>query len=93
MTRATDPSFDPSRRRLLFGRAAEAPRLASIGEGCLALAGVCCQSCGDACAERAIRFRPTLRGAPRPELRTEACTGCGDCVAACPSACIQVRPA
>jgi len=57
---------------------------ARIQETCLALRGVHCQSCGDACGESAITFRPTLGGAPRPAVDAASCTGCGACVGACP---------
>ncbi|WP_404379248.1 ferredoxin-type protein NapF [Caenispirillum salinarum] len=65
--------------------------LASIGSGCLAEAGVMCQSCGDACPERAIRFALVRGGAPRPSLDRDACTACGACVSVCPADVIAVR--
>lgn len=47
-------------------------------------ANVVCRSCGDACGEAAIRFSPRLGGAACPAVLADRCTGCGDCVSACP---------
>jgi ferredoxin-type protein NapF len=57
---------------------------ASIGDDCLALNFVDCQSCRDACPEQAIRFQPQRGGPFRPYLDQDACTGCGACLAVCP---------
>jgi ferredoxin-type protein NapF len=79
----------------IFGEVAEAPwaLVAEIGEACLALRGVVCQSCRDACPAAAIRFELVHRSAPRPRVDMEACTGCGACVAGCPTAAVAVRAA
>ncbi|EKV29473.1 Ferredoxin-type protein NapF (periplasmic nitrate reductase) [Caenispirillum salinarum AK4] len=66
--------------------------LVSIGASCLAEAGVMCQSCGDACPERAIRFALVRGGAPRPSLDLDACTACGACVSVCPADAIAIHP-
>jgi ferredoxin-type protein NapF len=63
---------------------------AAIGDACLTLRGVVCQSCRDTCASGAIRFTPALRSAPRPTVETDQCTGCGACVAGCPVQAITV---
>lgn len=63
---------------------------AGITANCLAQQDVVCRSCGDACAEAAIRFRPRLGGAARPELDLGNCTGCGACVGTCPVQAIAV---
>jgi ferredoxin-type protein NapF len=57
---------------------------AQIASTCMAHADTVCRSCGDACMEAAIRFRPRLGGAALPEVDGEKCTGCGACVAPCP---------
>jgi len=63
-----------------------------IASGCLAPQGVLCRTCGDVCDARAIRFRPRVGGPPHPEVSAAACTGCGACVAACPSRSITLTP-
>ncbi|WP_326838338.1 ferredoxin-type protein NapF [Halomonas sp. 328] len=75
----------------VFDRARPAfPWRAELGPDCLALAGVHCQSCQEACEARAIRFTPTLGGPPRPHLESDACTGCGACLPVCPSGAITL---
>lgn len=66
-------------------------RVATIGGACLAVQGVHCQSCRDACPEQAIRFLPE-RAVPRPRVGTDRCTACGACVSACPVAAIAILP-
>jgi ferredoxin-type protein NapF len=82
----------PSRRALLRGQLLARP-IAVINEDCLAEAGIVCRSCGDACPDAAIRFRPRI-GLPAEAVVSEAaCTGCGDCVGACPGDAITLRAA
>lgn len=64
---------------------------ARIGESCIAMNGVVCGACGDACAEGAIRFSPAPRGVARPRLQTERCSGCGACYGVCPSRSIEMQ--
>lgn len=48
---------------------------------CMAWHQSICNSCLDACDASAIRFL----GLFRPEIKADACTGCGWCIARCPS--------
>lgn len=68
----------------------EGQSVAAIGADCLARAGIHCQSCGDACPEAAIRFRPRTGGPPLPALAPDRCTACGDCVAVCPAGAVSL---
>lgn len=63
---------------------------AVISDACLARRGVECRVCGDFCEARAIRFTPRLGGSPLPEVASDSCTGCGACVAPCPTRAIAV---
>lgn len=62
-----------------------------IRDACLPRQGIDCRVCGEACEADAIRFRPRLGGAPIPEVLTDACTGCGGCVAPCPARAITME--
>lgn len=64
----------------------------AIGSACLTHAGVVCHACGDACPEQAIRFVPRRGGPFLPSLRAAACTGCGACIARCPTEAITPVP-
>ncbi len=63
---------------------------AQVGPACLAQRGVECRVCGDACDARALRFSPRLGGVAVPALDAERCSGCGECVAGCPTQAIQI---
>ncbi|GEC29921.1 nitrate reductase [Sinorhizobium fredii USDA 205] len=73
------------------GRPQSFPHVAMIGESCLARNGTDCQACRDGCPTEAIRFRPRAGGPFLPELREEACTGCGACLAVCPVGATGIR--
>ena len=64
--------------------------VAVIGPGCLNQAGTMCEACRDICPARAIHAIPRLRQAPIVAVREADCTGCGDCLAACPVAAITL---
>lgn len=66
--------------------------LAEISGRCLAVGGVHCRSCGDACPTAALRFVPLADGRFLPLVDEAACNGCGACVAPCPVAAIAVAP-
>jgi ferredoxin-type protein NapF len=92
---AEAPDF--RRRNLLLGRFAAAshsaePTIAVIASSCLAMRGVFCMSCRDACASDAVRFDLALGGA-RPRIDPDGCTGCGDCAQSCPADAIRIGAA
>lgn len=66
------------------------PLKARVTPGCLAFSQVVCRTCGEHCPENAIRFPPILGGVARPEVNPAQCTGCGLCVAPCPSTAIEL---
>ena len=65
---------------------------AVFSEACLAAQKVVCRTCGEACEAGAIRFPPRLGGVSLPQLDAAACTGCGACLADCPTTAIRIRP-
>lgn len=67
--------------------------VAAISTSCLLTAGVECRSCTDFCDRRALGFDLRARPVGRIDLDPEACTGCGACVAACPTHSITIQPA
>jgi len=67
------------------------PNVVEIADRCLARRGVYCQSCGDPCEARAIRFTLSPGRVPMPSVDAVTCTGCGACVAPCPVGAITVR--
>ncbi|RQW26611.1 ferredoxin-type protein NapF [Rhodobacteraceae bacterium CH30] len=68
------------------------PWQAVIAKNCLAAQQIECRVCGESCDADAIRFELAIGQAPRPLLALEACTGCGECVRACPAAAITLAP-
>ena len=68
------------------------PYKALVSDSCLPRSGIECRVCGDFCDVRAIRFAPRLGGSPLPAIDKDTCTGCGACVAPCPTAAITIRP-
>lgn len=75
-------------------RARTAPaflRRIHISDRCLNQRGTECRVCGDACDARALRFRPARGGISGLQVLTEACTGCGECLALCPAGAMSLR--
>lgn len=62
----------------------------TVSEYCLLQQKIECRSCGDACPERAIRFRPSLGGIANLQLDLTACNGCGACLKVCPTKAITI---
>lgn len=58
--------------------------IARLHDDCLAMQGVQCCACAEACIAGAIRLRAFAGGYGRPELDSSLCDGCGACVIACP---------
>jgi ferredoxin-type protein NapF len=65
---------------------------ATIAGRCLAVGGVHCRTCGDACPTSVIRFVPRADGRFLPAIAVDLCTGCGACVAPCPVGAVAVAP-
>lgn len=85
-----------ARRAFLLGRSdrSRTPHsVARVGAGCLESQGIVCRRCGEACADRAVRFLPLPAGLVRPVIDPMRCTGCADCVAACPAEAIAMEGA
>lgn len=63
---------------------------ATISTACVEPKGVACRMCADACAPRAIKFRPKVGGGAEATIVQSDCTGCGACVAPCPVQAISI---
>lgn len=71
-------------------RPARFQHIVQVSDSCLAVRGVACMACRDACPSNAIYFRPRIGTPFVPEIRGESCTGCGACIAPCPVDAISV---
>lgn len=59
--------------------------VAHIDEKCLSANAITCRVCGDRCDVRAIKFTLAVGGIALPVIDAKSCTGCGACVAPCPT--------
>lgn len=62
---------------------------AIIKDNCLSMQSITCRVCSDQCDARAISFELKPGGKAPPLIDSEACTGCGACIAPCPVAAIS----
>jgi len=63
---------------------------AHVGDACLAAQQVICTTCAEQCEAGAIHFIPLAGAVSQPQINTHACTGCGACIAPCPTQAIEV---
>jgi ferredoxin-type protein NapF len=90
---SADDGASLGRRSLLLGQRQAPPRLVvAISTSCLALHGIACMSCRDACPAGAERFSLAAGGA-RPAINADACTGCAECAGFCPASAIAMEQA
>ncbi len=64
--------------------------VAEINESCFLQHGVTCQSCRDACETEALKFEFRLGIVGTILVNEEVCTGCGGCLAVCPTGAIDL---
>ncbi|PCI41618.1 MAG: ferredoxin-type protein NapF [Rhodospirillaceae bacterium] len=65
--------------------------LAKIDDKCLSANAITCRVCGDRCDVRAIQFKLAVGGIADPIIDDALCTGCGACVAPCPTNSVTIN--
>jgi ferredoxin-type protein NapF len=65
---------------------------AMVGDGCLMTLSIACQLCTDSCDTAALTVDLSHRPVGRLAIDTQACTGCGACLSACPEGAIKIEP-
>jgi ferredoxin-type protein NapF len=75
----------------IFDLSSSAPWLnkAQINDSCLAYANVYCRSCSESCEIQALTFQVGISAVP--QIDNDICTGCGACVAPCPTKAIEIK--
>ncbi|HEC15892.1 MAG TPA: ferredoxin-type protein NapF [Sedimenticola sp.] len=63
---------------------------AYFSDACLIRKGATCYTCREFCEMNAIRLQAVVGGAPAPQLDFDACNGCGECYAPCPTNAISI---
>jgi ferredoxin-type protein NapF len=63
----------------------------TMSDDCLATKSVECRSCAELCEPMAITFQLTIGNVAQPKLDKDKCTGCGACVAICPTSAISMK--
>lgn len=66
------------------------PYQAQVSKRCLTEDNIVCFSCAEQCEVGAIDFAPSST-VSKPIINTNLCTGCGACVAPCPTQAIEVK--
>ncbi|MEH6472012.1 MAG: ferredoxin-type protein NapF [Halopseudomonas sp.] len=64
---------------------------AVISDRCITHKKVVCRSCVEQCDPEAISLLPQLGGVGTPTINLDSCTGCGACIATCPTQAISVQ--
>lgn len=62
---------------------------ALINDTCLANQNIYCRSCAESCESQALTFQIGINAVP--QIDNDLCTGCGACVAPCPTKAIEVK--
>jgi ferredoxin-type protein NapF len=75
----------------IFTTTTESPwqKKAVINHTCLAYEKIYCRSCAESCEVQALTFQVGISAVPK--IDNDLCTGCGACVAPCPTKAIEVK--
>lgn len=73
----------------VFSEPQKMAHVMEISATCLALAGIVCMSCRDACPQDAISMLPQIATPFIPSIDPSFCTSCAACASVCPSSAIH----